>query len=252
MDDLTQTLALTLGASWASGINLYAAILVLGLMGASGAVDLPAGLQLLSDPMVLLAAGTMFIAEFFADKVPGVDSLWDGVHTFIRIPAGALMAMGAVGDIGPLGETVVALLGGGVAAASHLTKAGTRVMINTSPEPFTNWVASVTEDLGVIGGLLLALKHPAVFLVALALFFLLLIWLLPRLWHGIQRVFAALRHHFSRRRAGGQAGDQDGGPPTALPPPAAGRGAIGAPLIKAVVNAGRVGGQSSDHPASRV
>ena len=248
MDDLTQTLALTLGASWASGINLYATILVLGLMGASGAVDLPAGLQLLSDPMVLLAAGAMFVAEFFADKVPGVDSIWDGVHTFIRIPAGALMAMGAVGDIGPLGDTALALLGGGVAAASHLTKAGTRVMINTSPEPFTNWIASVTEDLGVIGGLLLALKHPAVFLVALALFFLLLIWLLPKLLHGIQRVFAALRRHFSRDRAG----DRDSGPPTVLPPPAAGRAAIGAPLIKAVVNAGRVVRQSSDHPASRV
>ena len=187
MDDLTQTLALTLGASWASGINLYATILVLGLMGASGAVDLPAGLQLLSDPLVLLAAGTMFIAEFFADKVPGVDSIWDGAHTFIRIPAGALMAMGAVGDIGPLGDTALALLGGGIAAASHAAKAGTRVMINTSPEPFKNWIASVTEDLGVIGGLLLAVvKHPAVFLVALALFFLLLLWLLPKLWHGLQ------------------------------------------------------------------
>ncbi len=204
MDDVTQNLALALGASWASGINLYAAILVLGLMGASGAVDLPAGLAILSDPLVLLAAGGMYLAEFFADKVPGVDSIWDAVHTFIRIPAGALMAMGAVGDLGPLtplGDTAALLLGGGVAAASHAAKAGTRVLINTSPEPFTNWIASVTEDLGVIGGLLLALQHPAVFLVALALFFLLLIWLFPKLWHGLQRVWTALRKHFGGDRA---------------------------------------------------
>ncbi len=198
MDDLTQTLALTLGASWASGINLYAAILVLGVLGATGTVDLPAGLDILSDPMVLLAAGGMYLVEFFADKVPGVDSAWDALHTFIRIPAGALMATGAVGDVGPLGEVAVALLGGGVAAASHAAKAGTRVLINASPEPFTNWAASVTEDLGVLGGLLLALNHPAVFLVALALFFLLLIWLMPKVWRGVKRVFVGLRRHFSR------------------------------------------------------
>jgi hypothetical protein len=237
VDDLTQNLALMLGASWASGINLYAAILVLGIMGATGAVDLPAGLQILSDPLVLLAAGAMYLAEFVADKVPGVDTIWDGLHTFIRIPAGALLAMGAVGDVGPLGDTAVALLGGGVAAASHLTKASTRVLINSSPEPFTNWIASVTEDLGVLGGLLLALKHPAVFLVVLALFFLLLIWLLPRLWRGIKRVFAALRRHFSGDWVGDRASDRTsdrvGGAPAALPSPVAGGAAVGAPVVMA-------------------
>jgi len=202
MDTLTQTLALTLGASWASGLNLYAAMLVLGLAGATGSVDLPPGLDILADPRVLLAAGAMFVVEFFADKVPGFDSIWDGLHTFIRIPAGALMAVGAVGDVGPLGDTLVGLLGGGVAAASHATKAGTRIMLNTSPEPFTNWIASVTEDVGVIGGLLLALTHPGIFLISLALFFLLLIWVLPMLWHGIKRVLGALRRHFSGLRGG--------------------------------------------------
>ena len=202
MDTLTQTLALTLGASWASGINLYAAMLVLGLAGATGSVDLPPGLDILADPRVLLAAGAMFVVEFFADKVPGFDSIWDGLHTFIRIPAGALMAVGAVGDVGPLGDTLVGLLGGGVAAASHATKAGTRIMLNTSPEPFTNWIASVSEDVGVIGGLLLALTHPGIFLISLALFFLLLIWVLPMLWHGIKRVLGALRRHFSGNRGG--------------------------------------------------
>jgi hypothetical protein len=203
MDDLTQTLALTLGASWASGINLYAAILVLGFLGATGSLDLPAGLEILSDPLVMLAAGAMYLVEFVADKVPGVDSAWDGLHTFIRIPAGALMAAGAVGDIGPAGNLAVALLGGGVAAASHAAKAGTRVLINTSPEPFTNWTASVAEDLGVLGGLLIANKHPAVFLVLLALFFILLVWLLPKLWRGIKGVFGAIGRFFGGR--GGEA-----------------------------------------------
>ncbi len=196
MDALTQTLALTLGASWASGINLYAAVLVLGFLGATGTLDLPAGLEILSDPLVMLAAAAMYLVEFVADKVPGVDSAWDGIHTFIRIPAGALMAAGAVGDIGPAGDLAVALLGGGIAAASHAAKAGTRVLINTSPEPFTNWTASLAEDLGVLGGLLLAVKHPAVFLVLLALFFILLIWLMPKLWRGIKRVFGAIGRLF--------------------------------------------------------
>ena len=221
MDDLTQTLALTLGSSWASGINRYATVLVLGFLGATGTVDLPAGLEILSDPLVMFAAGAMYLVEFFADKVPGVDSAWDGLHTFIRIPAGALMAAGSVGDIGPAGDLAVALLGGAVAAASHATKAGTRVLINTSPEPFTNWTASVTEDLGVIGGLLLAVKHPAVFLVLLALFFILLIWLLPKLWRGIKRVFGAIGRFFGGRRgveAGEGAGDlQQGSPDSAKP-----------------------------------
>lgn len=200
MDDLTQSIALTLGASWASGINLYAAVLVLGLLGASGAVDLPPGLDLLMEPPVLIAAAGMYLAEFFADKIPGVDTAWDALHTFIRIPAGALMAVGAMGDVGPAGDLAVALLGGSVAAASHAAKAGTRVLINTSPEPFSNWAASLGEDIGVVGGLLLALKHPAVFLVALALFFLLLIWLLPKLWRGIRGVLARIGRFFGGAR----------------------------------------------------
>lgn len=229
---LTQTLALTLGSSWASGINLYAAVLVLGLLGAAGVVDLPPGLDLLSDPRVLMAAAAMYLVEFFTDKVPGVDTAWDGLHTFIRIPAGAMMAAGAVGDVGPGLEMVAALLGGGVAAASHATKAGTRVLINTSPEPFTNWTASVSEDLGVVGGLVLAVTHPAVFLVLLAIFFILLIWLLPKLWRGIKRVFGAVGRLFAPREAApGDASHtkpstpaltHDPGSPPPAPDPAAG------------------------------
>jgi hypothetical protein len=192
LENLTQTIALSLGAGWASGINLYAAILVLGFLGATGRMDLPAGMEVLSDPLVMFAAGFMYLVEFFTDKVPGVDTAWDTLHTFIRIPAGAILAASAVGDVGPGAELAAALVGGGMAAASHAAKAGTRVLINTSPEPFTNWTASILEDFSVVAGLLVALNHPALFLVLLAVFLLLLIWLLPKLWRGIKRVFGAI------------------------------------------------------------
>jgi hypothetical protein len=198
VDDLIQTLALSLGAGWASGINVYAVVLVLGLMAATGALELPAGLAILGDPLVLLVAAAMFLTEFVADKVPGVDSAWDAVHTFVRIPAGALLAAGAAGDAGIGAELAAGLLGGGLAAASHAAKSGTRVLINTSPEPFSNWAASVTEDIGVIGGLLIAVAHPAVFLVLLALFLVLLMWLLPKVWRGVRGVFRAIGRLFGR------------------------------------------------------
>ena len=198
MDDLTQTIALSLGAGWASGINLYAAILVLGFLGATGNVDLPAGMDVLSDPLVMLAAGFMYVTEFFADKVPGVDTAWDTLHTFIRIPAGAILAASAVGHVGAGPELAAALVGGTMAAASHAAKSGTRVLINTSPEPFTNWTASLLEDFSVVVGLLTALHHPVVFLVLLGIFVLLLIWLLPKLWRGIKRVFGAIARWLGR------------------------------------------------------
>jgi len=196
MEDISHTLALTLGAGWASGINLYAAILVLGFLGLTGRMELPEGLQVLSDPLVMIVAGFMYLAEFFADKTPGVDTVWDGFHTFIRIPAGALLAAGAVGDIGPGAELAAALAGGGLAAASHATKAGVRVLINTSPEPFTNWGASLAEDVAVVGGLLAAINHPFLFLALLVGFLLLLIWLLPKIWRGVKRVFGGLGRFF--------------------------------------------------------
>lgn len=190
--DITQIIALTMGVAWASGINLYAAILMLGWMGMTGNIDLPAELQVLSDTMVMVAAGFMFCVEFFADKVPGVDTGWDAIHTFIRIPAGAVLAAGAVGDVGTGAQLAAGLVGGALATGSHITKAGTRVLINTSPEPVTNWFASVGEDVAVILGLWTALYHPVLFLVLLGLFILLMIWLLPRVWVGVKKVFAWL------------------------------------------------------------
>ncbi|MGD8630055.1 MAG: DUF4126 domain-containing protein [Gammaproteobacteria bacterium] len=187
--DITQTIALTLGASWASGINLYAAMLMLGYLGTTGSLELPPDLQILSNPMVMLSAGVMYCIEFFADKVPGVDTGWDGLSTFIRIPAGAVLAAGAVGDVGTAAHLAAAVAGGTLAAGSHATKAGARVLINTSPEPVSNWFASLGEDVAVVAGLWTALHYPVVFIILLIMFILLMIWLLPKLWRGIRRVF---------------------------------------------------------------
>lgn len=182
-------IALSMGAAWASGINLYATIFMLGYMGLTGNIVLPEELQVLTNPLVMTAAGFMYCVEFFADKVPGLDSGWDSMHTFIRIPAGAMLAAGAVGDVTPAVELSAAILGGSLAAGSHATKAGSRLLINTSPEPVTNWGASISEDLLVIGGLWTALNHPVLFLIALVLFIVLMIWLLPRLWRLLKALF---------------------------------------------------------------
>lgn len=201
MDQLNQivnSIALTMGVGWASGINLYAALFMLGILGATGNVVLPPELMVLTSPLVLFAAAVMYLVEFFADKIPGVDSGWDALHTFIRIPAGAVLAAGAAGSVNPALVVAAALLGGGLATISHATKAGTRVLINTSPEPFTNWTASVTEDVMVIGGIWAALHHPWLFLALLTAFILLAIWLLPKLWQSIKKVFSFIGRLFNR------------------------------------------------------
>jgi len=183
--DLVQTLALTLGVAWASGINLYAAVTILGLSGGLGFAELPESLDVIENPLVIASAAFMYCVEFFADKMPGVDTLWDSVHTFIRIPAGAMLAAAAAGPVDPAIAVAAGLLGGGLSAASHATKAGSRLLINTSPEPFSNWTASIAEDLAVFAGLWAALQHPMVFLAILCLFLLTLCWLLPKLWRAI-------------------------------------------------------------------
>jgi len=201
LDQIASILALTMGAAWASGINLYAAILMLGMMGTTGNVDLPPGLEILQDPMVLFAAGSMYVVEFFADKIPGVDSTWDVLHTFVRIPAGAMLAAGAVGDVTPALSLAAGIMGGGLAAGTHATKAGSRALINTSPEPFSNWTASISEDVAVFGGLWAALNHPTLFVVFMIVFILLMVWLLPKLWRGIKAVFRKLRSFFGGKEA---------------------------------------------------
>ena len=196
LDQIANTISLTMGVAWASGINLYAAILVLGLLGSTGNITLPATLQILTDPMVITAAGVMYFVEFFTDKMPGVDTGWDTLHTFIRIPAGALLAAGAVGDVNPAVALTAAILGGGLAAGAHAVKSGSRVIINASPEPFTNWTASIAEDVAVIGGLWIALHYPWLFLVLMIIFIGLMIWLLPRIWGGIKKIFGYIERLF--------------------------------------------------------
>ncbi len=196
---LIHTLALTMGVAWASGINLYAAVAVLGLAGNAGYVQLPDTLAIVEDPLVIIAACFMYCVEFFADKIPGVDSTWDALHTFIRIPAGAMLAAGAVGDVTPALAVAAGLVGGGITAATHATKAGSRVLINTSPEPFSNWFASIAEDLAVFAGLWAALAHPVIFLILLVLFLLTLWWLLPKVWRGVRTVFRKIAALFGRR-----------------------------------------------------
>ncbi|WP_373082202.1 DUF4126 domain-containing protein [Zhongshania sp.] len=186
---LISVISLTMGVSWASGLNLYAAILVLGLGGSVGGIDLPDSLAVVQDPAVILAAGLMYAVEFFADKIPGVDTGWDALHTFIRIPAGALLAANTVGDVSPALQLAAGIVGGSVTSVTHAAKASTRMLINTSPEPVSNWLASISEDVAVFGGLWVALNHPVLFLIGFVVFLLLLIWLLPKLWRGIARIF---------------------------------------------------------------
>lgn len=188
------TLALITGLGWTSGLRFYAVLFFLGLMHRTGIYTLPGQLDMLAHPWVLGISGLLFVTEFFADKIPGVDSLWDVVHTFIRIPGGALLAAGAVAGGDPGLALAAGLLGGTVAAGAHLTKAGSRALINTSPEPFSNWTASFTEDAVSLGGLWMALQYPLLFLGMLALFVLMVLWLLPKLWRGVRRVAAAIFH----------------------------------------------------------
>jgi len=183
--DTWQLIALAAALGWASGIRLYVVLFVVGALGYFGWFEIPEHLRILSHPLVLTASGFMVFVEFFADKIPGVDSLWDLVHTFVRIPAGAALAASVFGDSPPAWTLAAAILGGTLAAGSHFTKAGTRMLINTSPEPFSNWAASFTEEFLVGVLLYLALAHPwASFVVLLALLALTL-WLLPKVWRFI-------------------------------------------------------------------
>jgi hypothetical protein len=199
--DLAGLLALAAGLGWAAGLRLYTVIFVVGMAGRLGWIVLPPGLHLLEHPVVLGAAGLMLIIEFFADKIPLLDSVWDTVHTFIRIPAGAALAAMVFGGQGIEWQTAMALMGGTLAAGTHFTKAGTRAMINTSPEPFSNVAASFGEDVVVISGLWLMFAHPWLMLALLLLLVIAAAWLLPKLWRGI----AALIRGFSlpRPTAGG-------------------------------------------------
>ena len=187
--DTWQLIALAAVLGWASGIRLYAVLFIVGGLGYLHWVDLPGGLVALAHPWVLAASGFMFCVEFFADKIPIFDSAWDVVHTFIRIPAGAALAASVFGDSSTAATLAAAILGGSLAAGSHLAKSGSRALINTSPEPFSNWAASFGEELTVGTLLWLAFAHPLAALVVLACLVALMAWLIPKLWRFIRGAF---------------------------------------------------------------
>jgi hypothetical protein len=191
MDSLTlpQLIAFAAVLGFASGIRLYAVLFFVGLAGFLGWVPLPQGLHVLEHPAVLVAAGLMCLAEFFADKIPAIDTVWDAVHTFIRIPAGAALAAGALGADSTTWTIIAALLGGSLAATSHFTKAGTRAAVNTSPEPFSNIAVSTSEDLAIGGLLWLVLHFPLVAAAIVLLLVLAAAWALPKLFRFVRRVF---------------------------------------------------------------
>jgi hypothetical protein len=195
-----QLLALAAALGWASGFRLYAAVFLTGIAGFAGWIELPVGLQVLQHPGVLVASGFMLFVEFFADKIPYVDSVWDAVHTVIRIPAGAALAAGALGADSSAMGWIAALVGGSLAATSHATKMTTRAALNTSPEPFTNWTMSLFEDGLVVFMLWLSATHPAIFTIVLVVSVVLAIVLLVVLFKFLRTVLRGLQSFLAGRR----------------------------------------------------
>jgi hypothetical protein len=188
-----EALSLAMGTAWTSGINLYATVAALGIANRMEMIHLPQNLEVLSHPGVIAIACVMYFIEFFADKVPYVDTGWDALHTFIRVPAGAILASRSLGDMNPALELMALLAGGSIALVAHGTKASVRLAINASPEPFSNWAASIAEDVTVFGSLWLMFNHPIVMMVLVVLFIALVAWLVPKIYRLAKRGFQALR-----------------------------------------------------------
>lgn len=191
--DTLQTLSLAMGTAWTSGINIYATVAALGIAGQMDMIHLPPDLQVLTHPVVIGVACVMYLIEFFADKVPYVDNGWDVLHTFIRVPAGAILAARTLGDVNPALELAAVLAGGTIALAAHGTKTATRLALNVSPEPFSNWVASISEDVMVFGSIWMIFHHPILMLIFIVCFLALVVWLVPKLLRLAKRGFQALR-----------------------------------------------------------
>ena len=186
--DMVQTIALSAGLAWASGLRLYLVVFLAGVLSYFGYLHLPDSLSVLHNPLVIGVAGVMAFAELIADKIPAFDSLWDSFQTFIRIPAGALLAAFAMGDVDPSWTVAAGLIGGTITAGTHFAKAGSRLAINTSPEPFSNWLASFGEEGMVLGGLWTMLASPAIFLGLLAIFLVIAGFVLVKLWGFVGRL----------------------------------------------------------------
>jgi Domain of unknown function (DUF4126) len=189
-----ETLSLALGAAWTSGINLYATLAVLGLLQRYELVGrLPGGLDALDSWWVIGFAVALYVVEFVADKVPYVDTVWDAVHTFVRVPAGAVLALAATAELDPTVRVIAFMLGGGLALSTHGTKATIRAAANVSPEPFTNWALSLVEDVFAVGAVALAVLHPLAILAVIAIFLVLLAWILPKVVRALRRTLGALK-----------------------------------------------------------
>jgi len=237
MNDTIAALGLALGTAFTAGLNLYATVAVLGLAAQAGAIHLPPELQVLAHPGVITVALLLYVVEVFADKVPYVDSVWDAVHTFIRVPAGAILAARAFGPVSPPLELAAALAGGSVALAAHATKATTRLALNASPEPFSNWIASVAEDLAALVGLWLVFHHPLLMLGLVGVFLVGVAWMAPKVWRGLRSLF--------RRLDGG--GNGSGGSRQSRAPEGGGSSPPGASSKE-----GRVTGAALPRPSPRV
>jgi len=197
-----EALSLAMGTAWTSGINLYATVAALGLAGRLEMIQLPQSLELLTHPIVIAVSCIMYAIEFFADKIPYVDNGWDVLHTFIRVPAGAILAARSLGDMSPALELAALLAGGSIALAAHGTKATTRLAINSSPEPFSNWLASFVEDVAVLGGIWIIFNHPWLMLGLVLVFLALMVWLVPKIFRLATRGFAALRNRLGGVKPG--------------------------------------------------
>lgn len=191
--DWLTTLGTAMGSAWLSGINLYATVVTLGLLQRFELVKLPGGLHVLGEWWLIGLAGAFYLIEFVADKIPAVDSIWDAVHTFIRVPAGAILAATAFAEFDPAVKAVAMIVGGGIALSSHGTKAATRLAANTSPEPISNFALSIVEDIVTFGSTVLMAFFPILILIVVVIFLVLLIWLGPKAVRALKRLMAKLR-----------------------------------------------------------
>jgi hypothetical protein len=191
--DLLAKLGLAAGVATASGLRLYGTVAVLGFLHRLEVLKLPGGLEVLGETPIIVIAGILYVVEFVADKIPAFDSVWDTIHTFIRTPAAAVLAFAAFAQVQEPWRTGAALLCGTVALSTHAIKTSSRLAINASPEPFSNWFASVAEDVTVFGSIWLMFNHPIIMLAVLLTFLALVVWLVPKIYRLAKRGFQALR-----------------------------------------------------------
>jgi hypothetical protein len=190
------TLGTAMGSAWLSGINLYATVVTLGLLERFQLVKLPGNLNMLGEWWVIAIAGTFYLIEFVADKIPAVDSAWDAIHTFIRVPAGAILAASAFAEFDPAVKLIAMITGGGIALSSHGTKAATRLAANTSPEPFSNMALSLSEDIFTFGSAIMLAFFPLIILIFVIIFVIAAIWLSPKIVRALRNLLTSLRGFF--------------------------------------------------------